>query len=158
MILSSTDRVRLNNITHCFDQFSAEPSISKRGTAPKYLTLRMDEFFDRKRPVMVNLISYLKHLPELQILDMDDQVALIKRNIRTLIPLNYAILKAPPQDKFGITRIKTIGCMNNANLHEMFRILSDSFVEIVKYDPILMKLLIVVLFFYCKSFNNKSCN
>jgi hypothetical protein len=156
MILSSTDRIRLNNITHCFDQFTAEPCMSSYISPSKSLPLRIDEFFNRKRSVFINLISYFKHLPELQSLDMDDQVLLIKQNIRILIPLNYAILKTPTNSKFGKIHIQTIGCVNNINLHDMYRSLSDTFVEFVKYDPILIKLLIIVLFFTTNPLTTKS--
>jgi hypothetical protein len=101
-------------------------------------------------------VSYLKHLPELQTLDVDDQVSLIKQNIRLLNPLNCAILGAPMNSKCRITRIQVVGCKDNINLHAMFRSISDTFVDFVIYDPLIIKLLIVVLFFMTNSLTTKS--
>ncbi|CAF5103436.1 unnamed protein product, partial [Rotaria sp. Silwood1] len=157
MILSPIDRIRLNNIIHCYDQFSGEPSSSTYCPPSTVLCLRIDEFFNRKKPIFINFISYFKHLPELQTLNVDDQVSLIKQNIRLLIPLNYALLKTHINSKFRETpRIQTIGCINNVNLHEMFRSLSNSFVDFVTYDPVIVKLLVVILFFTANPLTTRS--
>ncbi|CAM4793234.1 unnamed protein product [Rotaria magnacalcarata] len=126
MMLSSTDRTRVNNITHCYDQYTCEPSSSGYFPPPKPVVLRIDEFFNRKKPIFINLITYFKHLPELKSLNLDDQVSLIKQNIRLLIPLNYAILRTPGNSKFRGSYIQTTGFYNNINIHEMFRQLSRS--------------------------------
>ncbi|CAF4750994.1 unnamed protein product [Rotaria sp. Silwood2] len=156
MILSPTDRTHINNVTHCYDQFSGEPSSSTYCPTPEVLYLRIDEFFNRKKPIFINFISYFKHLPELQTLHVDDQVSLIKQNIRLLIPLNYAILKTPISSKFRSTYIQTVGCINNINLHHMFQSLSNSFVDFVTYDPIMIKLLMIILFFTTNPLTTRS--
>ena len=109
-----------------------------------------------KKLVFVNLISYFKHLPELQSLDVDDQVSLIKQNIRLLIPLNYAILRTPISSQRRNMTIQTIGCINNVNLHDMLRSLADMYIECVVGDPILMKLFLIVLFFTTTSLTTTS--
>ncbi len=48
-VLSSTDRMRLNNITHCYDQYTGEPSISKFLAPTETLSLRLHEYFNRKK-------------------------------------------------------------------------------------------------------------
>ncbi|CAF1211619.1 unnamed protein product [Rotaria sordida] len=156
MILNPIDRTRLNNITHCYDQFTGEPSSITYHPPSNALFLRLDEFFNRKKQIFVYLISYFKHLPELQTLNVDDQVLLIKQNIRLLIPLNYAMLKTPVNSKFRGARIQTIGCINNINLHEIYLSLSNSFVEFVRYDPIMIKLLIIILFFTTNPLTTRS--
>jgi hypothetical protein len=154
--LSSLDRIRINNIIHCYDQFTRDPSLFTFFGTSKLLLLRVDEFFNRKKLVFINLISYFKHLPELQTLNLDDQVSLIKQNIRLIIPLNYAILKTPLRSKCSPINIQTIGCINNINLHNMFRSLSDMYVEYVINDPIIMKLFLIVLFFTTTSLTTRS--
>ncbi|CAF3687739.1 unnamed protein product [Rotaria socialis] len=156
MMLSSTDRTRVNNITHCYDQYTYEPSSSGHFPPLRPLVLRIDEFFNRKKPIFINLISYFKHLPELKRLNLDDQVLLIKQNIRLLIPLNYAILQTPVNSKFRGSHIQTTGLYNNINIHEMLRQLSSYFVGFVTYDPIIIKLLITVLFFTSSSSTTRS--
>jgi len=155
MILSSTDRIRLNNISHCYDQYSREPTASGF-SPPSKLLLRLDELFNRKKPVYINFISYFKHLPELQTLNIDDQVSLIKQNIRLLMPLNYAMCRTSRNPKFGQARIQTIGCKDNANIHTMLRSLADIFFEFVRYDSIIIKLLVIVLFFTTNSLTTRS--
>jgi hypothetical protein len=154
-VLSSTDRIRLNNITHCYDQYTSEPSISKYIAPEGILSLRLHDFYNRKKPIIINFISYFKHLPEFQQLNVDNQVLLIKQNIRILLPLNYALLKTPHNSQFRYTYIKTIGCIENINLHSMYTFLSNSFVPFVTFDPLIIKLLIIILFF---SINSQSKN
>jgi hypothetical protein len=156
MILNVIDRTRLNNITHCYDQYIREPCLSAYRPAQKLMFLRLHELYNRKKTVFINVVSYFKHLPEFQNLNLDDQVLLIKQNIRLLIPLNYAILRTPVNSKFGGARIQTIGCKDNINLHDMLRPLAESFVEFVTYDPLIIKLLIIVLFFTTNSLTTKS--
>ncbi|CAF1384303.1 unnamed protein product [Adineta steineri] len=145
-ILSSLDLTRLNNISHCYDQFTREPSVPLLGRPPKSPQLRIDEMYERKKPIFINLINYFKHLPELRTLNTDDQVALIKQNIRLLIPLNYAILKTP-RLHLSAPRFRTIGCMNDVDLHVVLRSLADTFVDFVIQDPIVLKLYMCCLFF-----------
>jgi len=145
--LKSDDRDRLNNINNCYDQYTGEPCLTGYTPPTTLLTLRLNEFYNRKKPIVIRLISYLKRLPELQLLHVDDQVRLIKKNLRTLLPLNYAILKTPAQSKFGSTAIQTIGCGNHSNLHTTYQHLSNSFVPFVFNDPLVMKLFLLVIFF-----------
>jgi hypothetical protein len=77
MILSASDRIRLNNISHCYDKYSIEPSVSVYSATLKFLLLRLHQFINCNKPVFVHFVSYLKHLPEVQSLDVDDQVLLI---------------------------------------------------------------------------------
>ena len=147
VLINSTERERLNNLSHCYDQYTGEPCILNYTPPAHVLVLRLDAFYNRKKPIVVHFISYFKHLPELQRLDMDDQVSLIKHNLRLLLPLNYALLKTPAHSKFSNTKLQTIGCVDNINLHEMYREISNSFVQFVTFDPLLVKLFILVLFF-----------
>lgn len=144
--LNSLDRIRLNNITHCYDQFSREPSILSVARPPASLQLRIHEFYERKRPVFINLINYLKHLPELQALHVDDQVNLIKQNLRLVGPLKYALIRISNTQR-TIPKIETIGCVNNVNIHSMYRSLADIFMEFAEYDPIILKIFLIILFF-----------
>ncbi|CAF1390158.1 unnamed protein product [Adineta ricciae] len=146
--LTSLDRVRLNNITHCYDQFSREPSTlcMCMSRPPESLKLRIHEFYERKRPVFVNLINYFKQLPELQALHVDDQVHLIKQNLRLIGPLNYALIRTY-KTQYAVPKIETIGCVNNANIHCMYRSLADIFLGFTEYDPIILKIFLIILFF-----------
>ncbi|CAF0912755.1 unnamed protein product [Rotaria sp. Silwood1] len=144
--LCSIDRIRLNNITHCYDIYTGEPSIVKYSAPQEVLSLRLHDFYNRKKPIIINFISYFKHLPEFQQLNIDDQVSLIKRNIRILLPINYALLKTPTHSQFRYTHIQTIGCVNNINLHTMYQFLSNNFVPFVTFDPIITKLFLITLF------------
>jgi hypothetical protein len=150
-ILSSTDRMRLNNITHCYDQYTSEPSRSKFSPQEEILSLRLHEFYNRKKPIIIDFISYFKHLPEFQQLNADDQVLLTKQNLHLLLPINYALLKTPINSPFRNVPIKTIGCINDINLHTMYTFLSNSFVPFVNFDPLIIKLLIITLFFTTNS-------
>ena len=141
------DRDRLNNLTHCYDQYTGEPCLQSYSPPDQLVCLPLDQFFNRKKSIVVHFIDYFKHIPEFQSLHIDDQVSLIKQNLRLLLPLNYAILKTPIGSKFPYTRIQTIGCVNNIDLHRMFTTLSSMFVEFVTYDPMIIKLFILVLFF-----------
>lgn len=152
--LSADHRDRLNNINQCYDQYTGEPSLNGYTPPTTLLTLRLNDFYDRKKPIIVHLISYLKHLPELQLLPIDDQVQLIKKNLRTLLPLNYAILKTPARSKIGSTSIQTIGCGNHTNLHSTYQHLSNSFVPFVFNDPLVMKLFLLVVFFSTQPLNS----
>ncbi|CAM4934434.1 unnamed protein product [Rotaria socialis] len=144
--LSSADRASLNNISHCYDQYAGEPSISVYSAPQQVLTLRLHEFYNRKKPIVVSFISYFKHLPEFQQLNIDDQVLLIKQNIHILLPVNYALLKTPAHSQFRYTRIQTAGCVNNINLHSMYQLLSNTFVPFVTLDPLVVKLFLIILF------------
>lgn len=144
------DRDHLNNISHCYDKYTGEPSFFSYNPPLETLHLRLDQFFNRKKQIIVNFIDYFKHLPEFRDLPIDDQVSLIKHNIRLILPLNYAILKSPSSSRFARTQIQTVGCPNNANLHQMFCKLSNAFVQFVMFDPLIVKLLIVILFFNSK--------
>ncbi len=104
----------------------------------------------------MNFVSYFKHLPESQTIHVDDQVTLIKQNIRLIMPLNYAIFRAPRNSQFRNNRIQTIGCKDNVNIHEMLRTLADSFVDFVFYDSLIMKLFIAVLFFTTNSLTTRA--
>ncbi len=146
----------MSNITHCYDQFFAEPSVAGFVAPIKKLSLRIDELFNRKKPIYVNFVNYFKHLPESQTLDVDDQVSLIKHNIRLIMPLNYAVFRTPSDSQFRNTSIQTIGCQNNVNLHEMLRNLADSFTEFVSYDYLLFKLFIIVLFYTTGSLTTRA--
>ena len=139
--------MRLNNVTHCYEQYTGEPSILKYFAPKEVISLRLHDFYNRKKPIIINFISYFKHLPEFQQLDVDDQVLLIKENIRFLLPINYALLKTPIHSQFRYTHVQTIGCINNINLHLMYQHLSNSFVPFVVFDPLIMKLLLIILFF-----------
>lgn len=145
-ILSSSHRTHLNNITHCYDQYTGEPSINNYLAPNEVISLRLHDFYNRKKTIIINFISYFKHVPEFQQLNIDDQVLLIKQNIRTLLPINYALLKTPAQSQFRYTRVETIGCVNNINLHTLYQSLSNSFVPIVTGDPIIMKLFLISVF------------
>ncbi|CAF3530607.1 unnamed protein product [Rotaria sordida] len=146
-ILCSTDRISLNNITHCYDQYTSEPSIVDYCAPQEVLSLRLHDFYNRKKPIIINFISYFKHLPDFQQLNIDDQATLIKRNIRILLPINYALLKTPSHSQIRYTYIQTIGCINNINLHSMYQILSNTFVPFVTFNPLIIKLLLIILFF-----------
>jgi hypothetical protein len=150
-ILNLIDRMRLNNITHCYDQYTGEPSIIKYFVPKEVLSLRLHDFYNRKKPIVINLISYFKHLPEFQQLNVDDQVLLIKQNIHILLPINYALLKTSIKSQLGYTRVQTIGCINNINLHPMYQFLSNNFVPFVVFDPLMIKLLLITLFFTTNS-------
>jgi hypothetical protein len=147
ILLNSVDRQRLDNITHCYDEYTGEPCILNYVPPATLLLLRINEFINRKKPIIVHFISYFKHVPDFQQLHVDDQVLLIKRNLRTLLPLNYALLKTPVRSKFAYTCVQTIDCRDNVNLHLVFQTLSNLFVQFVTFDPLIIKLLIVILFF-----------
>lgn len=147
ILLSHTDRIRLNNLTHCYDQYTGEPCITNYIPPAERLYLRIDQFYNRKKPIFVSFINYFKHLPEFHQLHIDDQVLLLKENIRILLPINYALLKTPVHSTFRSTDIQTIGCVNNIDLHSMYTSLSNSFVPFVMSDPLMIKLLLIVLFF-----------
>jgi hypothetical protein len=120
------------------------------------LLLRVDELYNRKKNTCINLISYFKHLPELKILNLDDQVLLIKQNIRLLLPLNCAIFRARLNAKVRNPGIKTIGCKDNIDIQYMLRSLGDIYFQFTTYDPIIIKLFIVVLFFTTDALTTKS--
>lgn len=150
-LLTPNDRIRLNNLTHCYDQYTSEPCINNYTPPTQRLFLRVDEFYNRKKPIVINFINYFKHLPEFEQLHVDDQVLLLKENIRILLPINYALLKTPVHSQFRYTAIQTIGCVNNIDLHSMYTSLSNSFVPFVISDPLMIKLLLIVLFFTTKN-------
>jgi hypothetical protein len=156
--MNADDRTRVNNITHCYDQFTGEPLVLNYVPPAHLLAVTLNEFFNRKKPIIVHFIAFFKHLPELQMLDVDDQVSLIKQNLRLLLPLNYALLKTPARSKFRYTKVRTIGCVNDVNVHSLFQRLSDSFVPSVTFDPIIIKLFVLVLFFTRHSFVNQHPN
>ena len=158
MHLNADDRTRVNNITHCYDQFTGEPCVLNYVPPPHPITVTLNEFFNRKKPVIVHFIAFFKHLPELQVLDIDDQVSLIKQNLRLLLPLNYALLKTPARSKLSFTKMRTVGCVNDVDVHRLFLRLSDSFVPCVTFDPIVIKLFVLVLFFTRHSFVNEHPN
>ena len=151
VLLTPADRIRLDNVTHCYDQYTSEPCISNYTPPPEQLFLRLHEFYNRKKPIFVHFINYFKHLPEFQQLHVDDQVLLLKENIRILLPLNYALLKTPVQSQFRYTSIRTVGCVDNIDLHSMYTSLSNSFVPFVMSDPLMIKLFLVILFFTTKN-------
>ncbi|CAF0872999.1 unnamed protein product [Adineta ricciae] len=146
-LLNSTHRTHLNNLAHCYDQYVSEPTISGYTPPNELLCLRLHDFYNRKRPVIVNFINYFKHLPEFQQVNIDDQVLLIKQNAHALLPINYALLKTPSHSKFRYTYVQTIGCINQINLHTIYQFLSNSFVSFVVSDPLVIKLFTVILFF-----------
>ena len=146
-VLSPTDRMRLHRLTQCYDQYTGDPSILKYFAPTEILSLRLHEFFNRKKPILINFISYFKHLPEFDQVDVDDQVLLIKQNIRLLLPINYALLKTPTYSQFRSTNIQTIGCLNNINLDTIYQHLSNSFVDFVTADPVMIKTFLIILFF-----------
>ena len=92
-ILSATDRMRLNNVTHCYNQYTGEPSILKYFAPKEVISLRIHEFYNRKKPIIISFISYFKHLPEFQQLHVDDQVLLIKQNLRILFTNQLRLTK-----------------------------------------------------------------
>lgn len=155
-LLNPDDRTRLSNLLHCYDQFFLEASLSRYVPAPNLVLLRLNELFIRKRPIYVNFVSFFKHLPEAQTLHVDDQVLLIKQNIRLIMSLNYAIFRTPNDSPFRCARIRTIDCVDNINMHEVLRDLAESFVEFVAFNPLLIKLLIVVLFFTTNSLTTRA--
>lgn len=89
-------------------------------------------------------------------LHADDQVLLIKQNIRLIMSLNYAIFRTPNDSPFRSARIQTIDCMNNINMHEVLRDLAESFVDFVSLNPLLIKLFIIVLFFTTNSLTTRT--
>ena len=102
--------------------------------------------------MLINFISYFKHLPEFDRVHVDDQVLLIKQNIRLLLPINDALLNnSAVHSQFHSPNIQTIGCLNNINLHTIYQHLSDSFVEFVSSDSSMVKILLIVLFFTANS-------
>lgn len=141
----------MNNLSHCYDQYTSEPCIGNYSAPKERLFLRLHEFYNRKKPIFVHFINYFKHLPEFQQLHVDDQVLLLKENIRILLPINYALLKTPIQSQFRYTSIQTVGCIDNIDLHSMYTSLSNSFVPLVVADPLMIKLLLVILFFTTKN-------
>lgn len=155
-LLTQIDRINLNNISHCYDQYTSEPCLLGYRLTPTNLILRLDELYNRKLRVFSHFVAYFKHIPEFKNLDVDDQVSLIKRNIRLLSPLNYALLRVPINSKFGIRQIQTIGCQNNVNIYKMLRSLTDIFADFAKYDPLVIKLLVVILFFTPNSLTTRS--
>lgn len=154
--LNPADRIRINNIIHCYDQYTATSCMRGQCQFPKPLFLRIDEFFNRKKQSFINLISYFKHLPELQNINLDDQVALIKQNIRIIMPLNYAILRGRVGSKCRNRQIQTIGCYNGINIHAMLRELSSCFIDFVAYDHVIVKLFLIILFFTTNSLTTTS--
>ncbi|CAF1009630.1 unnamed protein product [Adineta steineri] len=150
-ILSSMDRMRLNNVTHCYDQYTGEPSINGYCAPKEFLFLNLHDFYNRKKPIIVNFVNYFKHLPEFQQLHVDDQVLLIKRNLHFLLPINYALLKTPIHSQFRYTKVQTIGCIDNTDLHSMYQVLSNNFVPFVASDALVIKLLTITLFFTTNS-------
>lgn len=156
VLLTDFDRTRLNNITHCYDQYSIESSQTTYVPCPQLRLVRLDELYNRKIPIFKNFISLFKQLPEMQHINLDDQVTLIKQNIRIIIPLNYAMLRAPDQSPFRTVKLQTINCYQNANVHEMLRALADIFVDFVHHDPLVIKLLIIILFFSTNSLTTRS--
>ncbi|UJR36791.1 hypothetical protein I4U23_029504 [Adineta vaga] len=147
VLLNSIHRTQLNNLTHCYEQYTGEPTISNYSPPKELLCLRLCDFYNRKKPVIVNFVSFFKHLPEFQQLHIDDQVLLIKQNIHFLLPVNYALLKTPNHSQFRYTYVQTIDCVNNINLHSLYQSLSNSFVSLVTTDPLIIKLLCITLFF-----------
>ncbi|UJR09349.1 hypothetical protein I4U23_013592 [Adineta vaga] len=145
-ILTALERVRLNNIIHCYDQFSCEPSACILSRLPSNIQIRVNEFFDRKKPIFVNLITHLKQLPEFQTIHVDDQVKLVKQNLRLVSPMNYALIRVS-NSQITVPNIQTIGCINNINIHHMYRSLADIFIEIAVRDPIILKLFLIISFF-----------
>lgn len=155
-LLNQDDRVRLNNITHCYDQFFLEASLEGYVPAPKLVLLRLNDLFNRKRPIYINFVSFFKHLPEVQKIDVDDQVSLIKQNIRLIMSLNYAIFRTPNDSPFRSARIQTIDCVDNINMHAVLRDLAETFVECVAFNPLITKLFIIVLFFTTKPLTTRA--
>jgi len=148
----------LNNITHCYNQYASEPCISKFNPSNETLYLRLCEFYNRKKPIIVHFIDYYKHIPDFQQLNIDDQVGLVKENIRYLLPINYALLKTPEQSKFRYAKIQTIDCYENTNLHYLYAYLSNQFVPLVAYDSLMIKLVLIILFFSTNSNELKQWN
>jgi hypothetical protein len=97
--------------------------------------------------MIIDFISYFKHLPEFERIHVDDQVLLIKQNIRFLFPINDAILSQLGCSPFSDKNIQTIACAHNINLHAVYRSLSNSFMQFAVRDPTIMKIFLVILLF-----------
>jgi hypothetical protein len=143
--------MRIDRVTQCYDHYRADQSLLKYSASSEILSLRLHEFFNRKKAMLINLISFFKHLPEFDRVDVDDQVLLIKQNIRLLLPINEALLSSPLYAQLHATNIQTIGCWNNINLHTIYQHLSNSFLGFVSLDAAMIKILLIVLFFTANS-------
>lgn len=140
-VLSANDRMRINNVLHCFDRYAVFTNIGKSSTVEKQFPLSLVDYFNNKRPIIINLIGYFKHLPELARLHLDDQVLLIKQNLRFLLPIHYALLNE--STILFDENTKIIDRCLPAN----YRSLSMLFSQYVDIDSRMMKIFLIVLFF-----------
>ena len=81
---------------------------------------------------------------------------LVKPNIRLLMSLNCSLLKTSINSNFRQRSIQTIDCIDDINLHHLYHLLSDSFIDFVIYDSVAGKLFFIVQCFTTNPLTTRS--
>jgi hypothetical protein len=143
--LSSDDQILLTNIFGAYEQTCVTLKYRQYLNIPNDETLSLQKFMNSCANMYTALIQYFKFVPEFSNLSFYLKKSLIKNNLNQIFRLNSALV------------IKAAGIVDDQSSLVCMRLFPpDLFLELCKcisalspflYDPILLKLILIVLIF-----------
>ncbi|CAF1586626.1 unnamed protein product, partial [Didymodactylos carnosus] len=139
--LSQDDRCQLNNVIVCYERES-------KANTQKYLNflnsrMTLHDFVNNECGIYTAFISYFKSIPEFHQLYIEDQITLIRCNLRLLMPLGYLELNNFVEHPIPNDIMLPI---HGKAFHTKMTNINKKFVIFV-YNSTVIKLVLIILLF-----------
>ncbi|CAF1584105.1 unnamed protein product, partial [Didymodactylos carnosus] len=129
------------NIITCYEKETKSKSYEYFNFSKSHMTL--DDFVNNECGIYKILILYFKCIQEFHILTVDDQIKLIRCNLRTFMPLNFLILKNFVEHP---TPNDIMLSIHGEEFHNKMIKINKKF-DIFVYNSTVIKLMLIILLF-----------
>jgi hypothetical protein len=138
--LSPSDQVVLANIFHTYENTCIAAKTSQLQCYPATQHASLHVFFNELGLLLRVFIEYFKHIPEFANIVMDDKLRLVKNHLGDILNINEPLLH-------GVTSSNLIATWTNVfgvDISVRF-VKRDQIIEQYLFDPILLKLVLIIL-------------
>ncbi|CAF2251550.1 unnamed protein product [Rotaria magnacalcarata] len=102
----------------------------------------------------IRLITYLRKIPEFELIDSDDRVTLVKRNLLAVVFMHIVLLYDPIADTYHEHNTQDpifqgkdwIEILGNEFYHEL-TVTSRKLIQILEYDRVAVKIILLIILF-----------
>ncbi|CAF0866080.1 unnamed protein product [Rotaria sordida] len=151
--LSQSDQILLENIYNAYESTCMVVKNSQHPDFPSRKHTQLFEYLNEYSSIHKVLIEYFKIIPEFNSLCMYDKICLIRNQFGVIININEAIIHP------GITTNLVVSLSNVYGVHITNRLLK-SIERIIPFthDPIVLKLLLIIVTFCSGNYRNRGDN
>lgn len=142
--LSPSDQVVLANLLATYESSCIAPTNARFPTFPTTQHTSIPAFLNECSALFPIFVEYFKHIPEFVSIDIQDRVRLIKNHCGIVISVNESLLHPVPSSNLIVSWTNVFGMQITRLLLQRQKVM-----EPFTHDPVLLKILLIVLVFSC---------